>query len=413
MIKNIIQTLFTKGFVAVINFIILIVSSKFLGISTRGEISLFILNIANIQIINEVFTGYTLVYFVPKFNLKKIFVYGVVWTLAATTLSNLAIFLLDKEIAGYEIDLFFLSILIILNTFNLVILLAKENIRLYNFLSVSQPFILLAGLAFSTLVLKEFTFRAYVYPLYISFGVSFIISTIAVLKHVSLLTLKTDFSLKDILKNGFYCQVAVLLHLLSNRLSFYILASSALIGLYSTASSLMESVWIIANGISPIVLSKISNSGDSSFNRSLVFTLAKASLLLSCLAVLVISFLPNQLFIYLLGNDFSEAKSIMLWIAPGILTISFSSVLIHYFSGLGNLKLIAICNLIGFVFTLIFAPFLIRKYSLHGAALTANISYFISALILFIVFLKKSQFKSGEVFNLKTDVRNLREAFHS
>jgi O-antigen/teichoic acid export membrane protein len=175
----------------------------------------------------------------------------------------------------------------------------------------------------------------------------------------------------------------------------------------------MESVWIVANGISPIVLSRISNSGDSSFNRSLVFTLAKASLLLSCVAVLIISILPNQLFIYLLGNDFAEAKNIMLWIAPGILTISFSSVLIHYFSGLGNLKLIAVCNLIGFVFTLIFAPFLIRKYALQGAALTANISYFISALILFIIFLKKSQFKAGEALSLKTDVKNLKEAFHN
>ena len=101
MIKNIIQTLFTRGFTAVINFLILIISSKFLGVSTRGEIGLFILNIATIQIINEVYTGYSLVYFVPKFNLKKLFFYGFVWTILATSISNGILFLINKEVSGF------------------------------------------------------------------------------------------------------------------------------------------------------------------------------------------------------------------------------------------------------------------------------------------------------------------------
>src|SRR3954470_3552906 len=130
MIKNIIQTLFTKGFVAITNFLILIVSAKYLGVNTRGEISLFVLNIANIQIINEIYTGYSLVYFVPKFNLKKLVMNGVVWTIIATSVSNLLFYAWNKEITGYEWDMFFLSVMVILNTFNMVIILAKENVKL-------------------------------------------------------------------------------------------------------------------------------------------------------------------------------------------------------------------------------------------------------------------------------------------
>jgi O-antigen/teichoic acid export membrane protein len=411
MIKNIIQTIFNKGFVAVVNFLILIVSTRYLGVSTRGEIAIFILNIANIQIINEIFTGFSQVYFVPKFNTKKLYTYGVIWTLIAVPASNLILFLLGKEIAGFELDMLFLSAMIILNTFNLVIILGKENIKLFNLLSMLQPFLLLCGIAFFVLVLKDGTFRSYVIPLYISFAVSFIVSTITVFKYISKPDQKSDFSLKSIFSNGFFCQAAVLLHLQANRYSFYILSSVALVGLYSIASSLMESVWIIANGIAPVVLSKIANTGDTPFSKNITVTLAKISLALSTLAAIVVYFLPNELFVALLGEDFSNVRGIMLWIAPGILFISFSTILSHYFSGLGNLKFIALCNFLGFLCTIILAPILISKYNIKGAAITANVSYLVSSLALFIGFMIKTKIGFGSLFSFKTDVQTIKQAF--
>ena len=411
MIKNIIQTLFTKGFVAVINFLILIVSAKYLGVSTRGEISLFVLNIANIQIINEIYTGYSLVYFVPKFNLKKLVMNGVVWTLLATSVSNIIFFMLNKEIEGYEWDMFFLSVMVILNTFNMVVILAKENVKLYNLLSVLQPFLLVCGIAFYTLVVKDFTFKAYIVPLYISFSVSFIISTLTVVKYIRSEKSKTEFSLKSVFENGFFCQLAGWFHIQVNRFSWYILGSSALVGLYSAASSLIESVWIVASGISPIILSKISNSGDTAFNRAITLTLAKAAFLLSCIAVVILWFLPVEMFTYLLGKDFSDTKYIMLCLSPGILCISFSTIISHYFSGLGKLKLIAGCNFLGFICAICLTPFLIDKYNLIGAAIAANVGYFISSLGLFLSFVIKNKLSFLEFINLKSDIENLKKAF--
>lgn len=411
MIKNIIQTLFTKGFVAVVNFLILIISAKFLGVQTRGEISLFILNIANIQIINEIYTGYSLVYFVPKFNLKKIFINGIIWTFFATSLSNLIFFLLNKEIPGFEFDMYFLSFLIILNTFNMVNLLAKEKVKIFNFLSLLQPVLLLVGVLFFILYLKDFTLRAYIIPLYISFSVSFIISLISVLKLVNQPQEHTTFSLKPILENGFFCQLAGWFHVLSNRFSWYFISTSALLGLYSAACSLIEAVWIISTGISPIVLSKISNSGDSEFNRAITLTLAKASFVLSCFAVVLVYFLPEGLFTYVLGKDFSAIKSIMLWLAPGVLCISFSTIISHYYSGLGMLKFIAFCNFMGFLITVASAPFLIKMYGLKGAAFVTNISYLVSSILLFIGFIIKTKFGISHVFNVKKDIENIKQAF--
>jgi O-antigen/teichoic acid export membrane protein len=411
MIKNIIQTLFTKGFVAITNFLILIVSAKYLGVTTRGEISLFVLNIANIQIINEVYTGYSLVYFVPKFNLKKLVVNGVVWTILATSVSNILFYLLNKEIGGYEWDMFFLSVIVILNTFNLVIILAKENVKLYNFLCVLQPLLLLCGIAYSILVSKIYTFEAYIIPLYISFSASFLISTFTVIKYVLADKSKTEFSLRSIFENGFFCQLAGWFHVQVNRFSWYILGSSALVGLYSAASSLIESVWIVSSGITPIVLSKISNTGDTPFNRNITITLAKAAFLLSCVAIVVLWLLPVEMFTYLLGKDFSDTKYLMLCLSPGILCISFSTVISHYFSGLGKLRFIAGCNFIGFIVAVSLSFLLIGRYGLVGAAIAANAGYFISSLGLFFGFAVKNKLGLYEFFNFKADIETIKQAF--
>lgn len=410
MIKNIIQTLFTKGFVAIINFLILIVSAKYLGVNTRGEISLFVLNIANIQIINEIYTGYSLVYFVPKFSLKKIFTNGLVWTLITTSVSNIIFYFLNKDIPGFEIDMFLLSLLIILNTFNMVILLAREKVKLYNILSMLQPALLLISILFYALVLNEFTFKAYIIPLYISFSVAFLFSFLAVIKLVKTGEDKTEYALKPILENGFFCQLAGWFHLLANRFSLYFFATSAMIGLYSAASSLIESVWIISTGISPIVLARISNTGDTDFNRKITLALAKASFLLSVVAVTVVYFLPQPLFTFLLGKDFREVKEVMLLISPGIIFISFSTIISHYFSGLGKLKFIAFCNFLGFVITASLAPFLISLYGVKGAAIVANSSYFISSVTLFIGFIINAKISMRDFFFFRKDIDTIKQA---
>jgi hypothetical protein len=73
LLKKIAHTLFSKGSTAFINFAILLITSKVLGGEIRGEITLFVLNIAIIQIVNEIYTGYTLVHFIPKFSFKKLY----------------------------------------------------------------------------------------------------------------------------------------------------------------------------------------------------------------------------------------------------------------------------------------------------------------------------------------------------
>lgn len=409
MFKNIIHSLITKGIVALINFFILVITSRYLGISFRGEISIFILNITIIQIINETYTGYSLVYFIPKFNLKKIFIVGIIYTLIFSSLSNLIIVFINKQIIGFEWMGYIISLIIIINSFNSVILLGKEKVKLYNFLNLLQPFLLMLGVLIYIFIFNSNSFSAFVFPLFFSFIISCVISFVNTQKLVFNDFSASTFEIKPIIINGIICQVSTLMFILGNRYSYYLLPSTNKIGLYSTASSLIESILIISNGISPILLARVANLGNTKVSTNMTLSLSKISLILSAIAIIIIYIIPETLYLKILGNEFIGIKKLMLLYTPGILLISFFGIISNYFSAIGQLKTVLLCNSLGFFFTLITAPILIKKYDLAGAAYTANITYLIIALTICLTFFKINKLPINNFFSLKSDFITLKK----
>jgi O-antigen/teichoic acid export membrane protein len=95
--------------------------------------------------------------------------------------------------------------------------------------------------------------------------------------------------------------------------------------------------------------------------------------------------------------------------APGILMISFFGIISNYFSAIGKLKLILFCNSFGFIITLIFAPILIKKYDLDGAAYSVNIAYLAVAIAIGIAFFVTNNIKLKQLFSFKNDLKNLKD----
>ena len=68
MLNKIIQTIFSKGIISIINFLIVILTAKFTGSEGRGQMSLMYLNVTLILMINDLIGGSALVYLIPKLN---------------------------------------------------------------------------------------------------------------------------------------------------------------------------------------------------------------------------------------------------------------------------------------------------------------------------------------------------------
>lgn len=409
MIKKIISTLFTRGSSALISFAILLLSSKLLGGEVRGEISLLILNIAIIQAINEIYTGYALVHFVAKYSFRKIYLGGFLWTFICTSLLSLFFYLFHIGLPGYEWHVFVLSLIVILHSFHLVLILGKEHIKAFNWISFSQPALLLISLLICIFVYQIKTVDSYVIALYVSFIPPAVFSLAFVLNLYRKSDEHQEYTAKAIYTNGFYNQLANLSHMLSNRYNFYLIGNNLLVGVYSGATSLIESVWIISNSVAPVILTYIANAKRSDDNSKVTFVLAKICFLLSVLSVLVLLFIPASFFVYILGPDFRETKTVMLFLSPGILFVSFSTIISHYFSGMGRQRLIATANFSGLITTVSSAYFFIHQFGLTGACYATSLSYFVASLILVVSFMKENQLKLLDLFEIRKSIKIMKQ----
>jgi O-antigen/teichoic acid export membrane protein len=417
MVKKIIATLFTKGFVALINLAILLISSRELGGDVRGQVSLLILNIAVIQAINEIYTGYALVHFIPKFSLVKLYRNGLLFTVLCTLGSLLFFFSLSFfsqkqsliQLKEQLVHITLLSFIMIMYSFHTVIILAKENIRLYNFLNFFQPTILLSMLSIQIYVLKNTSLMSFIFSLYVSYSLSLIISCYGMYIIFKCNDLKTTvFNRAQIFKNGFQNQIANLSHMLSNRFNFYLISSNVLVGVFSTATSLIESVLIISSSAASIVLTHVANRSEDNNHVRVTYLLSKVCFIFSAFAVLMILCIPSSLFIYVLGQDYALVKSIMLALSPGILCISFSTIISHYFSAIGNQRLIAIANFSGLFTTIVSSYFLINRYQIFGACYATVLSYLVASLVLVVMFMKENKLSIRSLFQFRNDIRFLK-----
>lgn len=402
LLKRFSYSVITRGIVAFINFLILIISSRYLGADTRGQISLVVLNIANIQMISEIFTGYTLVHFVPKYSLRKIFYYGILWIIILEILGLWILYQLNYLVKNYEVELAISSFMVILNTFCMVIILAKENIRLYNWMSILQPLVLLAVLAFNIFVERVLILDAYFDALFFSFGLALVVNVCTVVQYLKKDS-NVDFQFGNIISNGFLSQWSNWMHLLSNRFSYYVLSAFYLnwLGIYSTATSLVESVFVIYSGISTVVLSYVSNEEDKTKSRQITIRAALGSFLLTLLALLILLLIPEQWIIWVLGKGFANIKLPMMILSIGALAISFSAVFSHYFSAIGVLKYNAISNTFACLFTVLFSHLFIQKWGISGSAWIGSISYLIEAIFVSYFFMRKEKVKWREIWSVK------------
>jgi O-antigen/teichoic acid export membrane protein len=416
MLKKIIVTLFARGFVAIVNLAILLITSKQLGGDIRGQIALLILNIGIIQIVNEIYTGYALVYFIPRYNLKKIYNIGLVWTPACIILTTLSLVGLNLyydvtiDIHHYWLHIVILSLIIIVHSFNGVVILAKEKIRIYNFLNFFQPALLLLMLFVLIFGFKLRSVDSYIIALYVSFLSSLLISGIQMIGIFR--NDRTELPPGEpsvILRKGFFNQLANLSHMLSNRYNFYLLTNNVLVGIYATSTSLIESVLIISSSASTIILTYIANKKDDEKSITVTFLLSKLCFLLSLFCVFVLLLIPTEFFSFLLGKDFSQTKEVMLLLSPGILCISFSTVISHYFSGMGRQRLIATANLAGLISAIIAGYFLVNRFQLRGACYAACISYFVASIIMVVMFMREHRLSFWSLFRLRKDFKVLRE----
>jgi O-antigen/teichoic acid export membrane protein len=397
LFRTISRTVVTKGLGSLFSFLIVVITARYMGAEGRGEISLIVLNITVILLLNDILGGGAMVFLVPRYRLLSLLIPSWIWGMVCGLLFPLFFLLFDRIQMRDYLAITGLSVCLNLSSINLSALNGKEKIRENNIVSLTQIVVLLALLLGFLAGCREKT----PFLFYFALGFSYLISFF-----LSLYYLRTDLirgpviqfkrMIRQMVRGGFYVQLGNSVQLLNYRLSFYLLnyfypsGGKAMVGIYSTAASVCESVWVISNGISMVQYARIANMSNRKEAQELTISLSKISFLATILALGFLLCLPGSIFGWLFGPEFIYLPGIVGLLSAGVCAFGLASMYSHYFSGIGKMHVSSRGSLIGFGVTLILGLLLVPRFGLTGAAITATCSYLTSAVYLFFRFKAES-----------------------
>jgi len=390
MIKKLVSTLGIRSFAAVINLAIAVLLSQYLGPEGKGTQSIILTTISFILIFANFVGGATLVYLTPRFKAVLLLVPSYVWTLIMSLVSYGVLRITNLVDGEFVIHICILAGINSLLSIHSNILLGKEEIDKSNFLVLFQSLLLVMSLLAFFIFTGYRTVEVYVWSLYISLGICFIISTIYLIRCVELTKMGSiaDYKpvIKEMLRLGTQNQAAHITQLLSFRLSYYILEEykgAAALGVFSNGISIAESIWLVAKSMALVQYSKVSNTQNRDESARLSIKIAAICLLMSFFLVIPLLLIPAGTYAWIFGTGFEGVKPVIWTLAPGVVVYNIAIILGHYFSGTGRYYRNTIISTAGLAVSATLYFILIPEFSFSGAGIATSVSYlFTSALFL-------------------------------
>jgi O-antigen/teichoic acid export membrane protein len=415
MYNKIIGTFSSKIYSSVVSFAVIIITSRYLGPYGRGEISLFLANIAFVQLFNEIIIGPAMVFLVPRHKTFLLFFISIIWSLLLTCIVVTATYLTKISDEINSLNLFYLSLLYAIFSSGMMILQGKQKIKIYNLINILQSTILLIVVSLFCFVPNEpllinAPLYLYTLALYFAYTVPLFISTGYVLKFCE------DFKLEGlwkefiaILQIGFNAQISNFLNFINTRVSYYIIAiiylDESSLGIFAVATSLIESVWLVSYSIATIQYPIISSTKNIGHAAEISLNFSKLTFWISAIIIVIMIALPESLYLLILGEKFAGVKELILLLSPGIIVLSVSKIYWNYFSGLGKFRINNIAGLIGLFGTILYSYYLIDNFGTKGAAYSTVITYFLTSIYLFWVFKIYSKFSIKQLLPALSDYK--------
>jgi O-antigen/teichoic acid export membrane protein len=397
--KQIIGTSIGKLIATLSSFAMVVLSAHYIGAEGVGKVSLVLLGITLIHLVSNCVGGPAIVYLLPRHKLIQLVVPSAIWTAICSFCGSFLLSFFNLIPKDHTLDLLFLSFLVAINSMNLNVLLGKERIKSFNFISTLQTVISLLVLFIEFVLLHHHSIHAYLLAYYTGVISSLLLSMLLIIPFLKFE--KSIFQrdvLNDLVKYSPIMQISTFSQMLNYRLSYYFIEffyGTAALGVFSVATQVAESVWIISRSFATIHYTHVSNQGDNTESRNLTHLLMKMVGLITMFLLIVMVLLPGGVYDFLFGHGFSFARSIVAILAPGMLFTGISMILSHYFSGIGLPVKSMIGSLIGLVITLLMGMFLISRLGLEGAAITTSTSYFVGLVYLIFAFKKHCKIIEG------------------
>lgn len=400
MFKNVLHTIVSRGLGALLTLLVSIVVSRSMGADGRGEQSLFITNIAFVLIVTAMVGSTSIPYLQKKYPIQLLMLPSLIWAMLISVLSFFLFFLLQHGALGYSIHTAVLAFLNSLTAIVITLLLCREEIRKLNYLFLMQPVLLLVALGAMLFYSGSLTFDLYVYALYISVGLTAIVSigiAFRILAPAKLFPLNEYADpLKEMFRYGIINQSATVTQMLNTRLSYYMLDrsfGSSPVGIYSNGVAIAESIWHLSRSFAQVLSSRIANISNEKEARTVSMAFMKMCFI-ACLAVFIpVLLIPDRFYVFLFGQEFAGVYRIILMLAPGIAVYNIAIVLVPFFTNTGRHHISLAACLGGLAITIAGAYYIIPAWREMGAAFVSSCSYAVTSIIFILFFMRGVPFK--------------------
>ncbi len=386
-VGNISFTLISRSLVAVINFIMIVITSRVLGPEGRGDIALLMTDVSITMMIFGIVGGSTVIYHLPKYkSIIKVILFALLLLVPVIVLSNITFDFIHPSV--YRSLVTMMMLVVGLSTVGLNVLIGRKEIVKYSLLSLLAPLFTLLVFYFHRSHSIETYLQAYL------IGQSVIVlGLFSVWKQVFISKIELDTQAwKKIATYGITNEMAGFIQFVSYRASLYVLfwyVNKAEAGKYANALVLCESLWIISRSIALNQYSEIVNEPDKAVlitKKSL-----KYIIVLMLPAIVLLLLLPQELYAQLFGNKFDGIKQDMIYLLPGVFALAVSSSWANYFSAIGKVYINNIKAFTGTVVIAISLVVLVPLYGRTGAAIATSLSYISSFFVLvYFYYVKKN-----------------------
>jgi len=393
MIRQASGTIAARVHITGMNLLTVMLAGHSLGPAGLGAISLVVLGITLLMLPASFIGGGALIYHVPRTAVRAMLLPAYACALLGSLAGWGLLLLLPLVPADMVPHVVALSFLQAVYTLHLGILLGRRRIGQHNLLTALQATVLLVAFAVPVFA-GPASLMDYVIASYIAFAGTVLLSAWAVLRLLMDDDVHAPLDLRALLRHGGWVTGANALQLVNYRFAYTLVdrfQGTAMLGIYSVGNQLAESAWLAPRSLGMVLLSQVSNARQEDERTRLALLALKLSLASAAAMLLLLLLLPGSVYTLAFGKDVTGLRPLLLLLVPGILAMAASQAFSHYFSGTGRNRLNMVASGLGMLVTLGIGPGAVDRWGLHGAALTASLSYITAATLQFTVFLRATR----------------------
>lgn len=415
MIRPVIGTIVARVAITGLSLLSVALTGRHLGVEGLGSIGLLVLGVTITLVLAHAVGGGGLVYVVPRTGVRHVLAPAYGWAVIVSLLAWMVFTTFSLVPEGLGPHVAGLAFLQATNSIHLNILVARERIGTHNTLAVSQAAIQLVAFAILLRVHGP-ELMDYVNSAYLALGSMAILSGWQALRMPWENTgTNTSAATRALFAQGSVAQLTNLFQLLNYRASYYLIEAlhgTAALGAYSVTMQLAEGTWLIPKSIGGVLYSKVSNLEERRRQLQYTVILFKVAVVAGSVCCVVLLALPNDLFRWLFGTELPDLRPLLLGIVPGLVAMSGSQVLSHYFSGTGQVRHNLFASGLGLVVTMAVGWPLIAMHGLVGATFTASLAYSAAVIYQLVVFIRRNGIHAMDLAPHGSDLRKARSLWY-